>query len=292
MPNFDHPPDGLKLGQIVTSPTHPWEPPVGSPLDPIDGIKDNKKTDYEEIIAKAQRGQVGVWAQFVSSMFGGGVAASWATEHGETLEFQQLETIFFEPDDRFLEQSVTSNEKIREYISKNPRKSVYMITGLKIARGAKCGEHAKNGVGLTAKLGVGATAFTGVPMQGGPDFKFQKARHEKYRFEGSEDFIFAYRLKRIIVTYKGNIKGKRYEKGAETLASDDRLIREVDLSDDDEPETTAQGADEEGEIASVYLDNGDFGAKNVPFQVDSVDVRDEFDDENCLLIIPNIPEAI
>jgi hypothetical protein len=104
------------------------------------------------------------------SGFGGETAASFAQENRSRMEFDALETHSFEPADEFLKCSVDS-EKIREYIGKYPTKSVYMITGIKIAKGAKCVASARQEGGVKAKVGVDAMPLTGVPVKGGPRIK-------------------------------------------------------------------------------------------------------------------------
>ncbi|KUJ11255.1 uncharacterized protein LY89DRAFT_536265, partial [Mollisia scopiformis] len=217
MPDFDHPPDGLvQLGQIITSPRNPYQrlaPPL--PIE-VRSVQTNKKTNYHEVVARAQKGEIGLWVSFLASIVGAGgdVAAKWARDNTDLLEFRELEASFFEPDNEYLQKSVENSQKIRDHINKTPGKSLYMVTGVKIAHGARSIIQVRNAVGVDVKLGVDATPFTGVPVQGGPSFKIQDAHGERFQFEGSSDFVFAYRLLRIIPKPKGVFKIKRHEKGA------------------------------------------------------------------------------
>jgi hypothetical protein len=301
MPNFDYPPNDLvQLGQIVTSPKEPYHG-LAAPFTPIPRLQRNTKKNYLDVVAKARKGEVGLWLQFMASIFGAGadVSASWAHEHAYLLQFRELETLFFEPDEKYLTQSLQNAVEIMQYIKSHPRRSVYMVTGLKIARGAACGVKAKQALGLGVKLGADATAFTGVPVQGGPAFKTEGEKSEAFYFDGSSDFVFAYRLRRIIVTYKGNIKGKSYEKGAETLGNHHEVDEDDDREENEEEEDLHGGNTAlDPEISALFLEDVDFGTNGVPFEATSVEVKEEGldedndDDDNatCTLIVPGEKE--
>lgn len=287
MPDFDHPPNGLvQLGQIITSPRNPYQR-LALPL-PIPNIQTSRKKDYLEVIEKARRGEIGLWVQFLASIVGAGgdVDANWAQENSDILEFQELEACFFEPDDDYLQKSVHSSQKIKEHINKTPGKSLYMVTGLKIAHGARSIISNKHAVGLDLKLGVDAGPFTGAPVQGGPTFKIMDARGEMFQFQGSSDFVFAYRLLRIIPKPKGVFKVKRHEKGAETLGNEDHYVE--DKAHEDEPTFEEMDVD----ITAVELDNSDYGSlpKTLPFDVNEIVAQDEVDGAYCAFIIPSEEE--
>lgn len=292
MPSFDYPPDGrVQLGQIITSPRDPYER-LADPL-PIEdqAIARNTKTDYHEVIEKAQRGKIGLWVQFLASFFGvgGDVSGKWVTEHSHILQFRELESTCFEPENNYLMDSVASSETIRTHIKKTPGKSLYMITGVKIARGARSILQEKKARGLGAKSGVDATAFTGAPIQGGPDFKIETAHYEKVQFGGSKDFVFAYRLLRIIPKRSGVIKKKRYEAGTTTFGNDDEFVEDRDQREETIPELAAEPA----EFTATELDRSDYGAMptTLPFEAEARKVmEDELDDTDCLFIIPQTGE--
>jgi hypothetical protein len=290
MPNYTYPPDDLVLlGQIITSPTQPATR-LAPPLTPTPNVQRDVKRNCGEIISHAQHGEIGIWGAFMSSAFGWGgeAAASFAENHGHQMEFAALETHFFEPDDDFLSKSVDSEKKIREYIGTFPTKSVYMITGLKIARGAKCASFEQKGGGFAARTGGNATPFTSLPVEGGPKFKIGSSGSEENWFGSSSDFVFAYRLSRIVVTFlKGKIKGKNYEKGAETLSLGDGGVVQEHIeslyTDDDLPNG------EPNQIDTIYLDKSDFGTNEIPFSITSAEVKDELDNRLCKILVPSGP---
>ncbi|KAF8856771.1 hypothetical protein BDZ45DRAFT_803907 [Acephala macrosclerotiorum] len=287
MPDFDHPPNGLvQLGQIIASPRDPSQR-LAPPL-PVINTQTNKKTNYHEVVAKARRGEIGLWVQFLASIVGvgGDVTAKWARENNHILEFRELEASFFEPDNEYLQQSVAKSEIVRDHINKTPGKSLYMVTGLKIARGARSIVQMRQAVGLDVKVGADALPFTGVPVQGGPAFKIDNALGARFQFDGSSDFVFAYRLLRIIPKPHGVFKVKRHEKGAEILGNDDQYLEDKDHQDELQP------AAMDVEISAVELDSLDYGAlpTTLPFEVSSTAVKDDADDTSCMFIVPNTKE--
>lgn len=287
MPNYSYPPDDLVLlGQIITSPTQP-SARLAPPLTPTPKVQKDVKRNCGEIISHAQHGEIGIWAAFMSSVFssGGEAAASFAEKHGHQMEFAALETHFFDPDDEFLRNSVNSEKKIKEYIGKFPTKSVYMITGLKIAKGARCASFERQEGGVAARVGVDATPFTSLPVDGGPRVRIGSSGSEEHWFGTSSDFVFAYRLSRIVVTFKRKIKGKNYEKGAETLGVGDR--NEVREHVDDFYTGDDMTNREPNEVGLIYLDKSDFGTNEVPFPSTSTEVKDELDNILCKLLIPS-----
>jgi hypothetical protein len=287
MPNYSYPPDCLVLlGQIITSPTQP-SARLALPLSPLPAVQKDIKSNCGEIITRSQHGEIGLWAAFLTSLssIGGELAATWTLKNKSAMEFAALETHFFEPDDEFLRKSVDSERKIREYIKNHPTKSVYMITGIKIARGAKCVSFARQEGGVEAKAGFDGTAAMTIPARGGPKVNVGSSGSEESWFGGSSDFVFAYRLRRIVVTFRGNIKGKNYERRAETLAlgDEDDGQEHVDSLHTDE----AMMNEEPNEVASIYLDKSDYGTNEVPFPTTSEQVKDELDDGFCNLLIPS-----
>lgn len=291
MPNFDYPPNGLvQLGQIITSPRDPYQR-LATPLPiPDPHIQRNTFTDYHEVIERVRRGNVGVWVQFLASMLGvgGEATAKWATENSHVLQFRELEANCFEPENEYLQESVASSEAVRTHIKKTPGKSLYMVTGVKIARGARSVLQEKQAMGVNARFGVDAKAFIGVPAAGGPQIKSESTHHEKVQFGGSNDFVFAYRLLRIIPKPHGVIKKKQFEAGANTLSNDDGHVEDASGVEEGEPESGTQDVED----STVELDRSDYGSTpaTLPFEVDTKTVvEDELDDDvDCVFIIPRV----
>ena len=103
-------------------------------------------------------------------------------------------------------------EVAKAIVLDNYRMPIYMITGVKIARGATVNMIKEHEVGGKMHLGVhGAPA--GVPGAVGPKVAISSKKTEGPSFRDSSDFVFAYRLREIFYQ-KGQVKHKEYNKGA------------------------------------------------------------------------------
>ena len=287
MPNFDYPPDDLVLlGQIITSRETPFRA-LASPLEPLPRVQQSHKTDWRNEVHQTQRGSVGFWVQFLASVVGLGadVSVSWLSENEDCLQFKRLDTSFFQPDDEYVRNSVLGRgrEAVVRYVKKNPRKPVYMITGVKIARGARHVRKMRSKPGVEAKIGASAAPFTGVPVEGGPMGSFEKETGETVQFAGSSDFVYAYRLRRIIVALRtGKVSGGDFVTGA-------RVYTFGENGEEATPERREDSAGDprEEEIDNIFLAEDDFGADGyIPHEAPFVDITEDDDGAPCRLILP------
>ena len=232
--------------------------------------------------------RIGVWAQFAAMILGIGADAivSWSRDKAEVFQFDELETAFFNPGPEYVQDSVVGPERtaVSEWVKKNRGKPVYMITGVKIARGAQHLRSRMRGVDFEFKPGVDATPFVGVPVSGGPLVGAARTKGDATWFSNSSDFVFAYRLRRIIIKRQLVTKEKDYVKGAVVLhqghEKDDSTTHGI-------PVPRKIENDDDMLIQSVDHSRNDYGSSG--YHLDgfhSVEVRDEHDDEDCLLQIP------
>lgn len=104
---------------------------------------------------------------------------------------------------------------------------MYMITGIKTARGASVESSAPREIGVSGKVGVDLTAV-GAPVTLGPEAGLQKKKERSVAYAGSTDYIFAYQLKRIRARKGGDFEEKDYLKGALFGMDDDINEGEAD----------------------------------------------------------------
>ncbi|KAL8732950.1 MAG: hypothetical protein Q9181_003756 [Wetmoreana brouardii] len=219
LPNFDYPPNGpVALGSIITDPSDPGRSlnrgaiiprPADCPVD-ISTKRDWKGTKQRQL-----EGRAGIWAKFVEVVAGGNIGIQGHRSGDDVYEFKEMETQFFEPTFRYVAQSMDL-PAVTEYIKNTAfRKNTYMVTGLKVVRGAKVAIERRRGFGGDAQLGVGGAA-AGLPVQLGPDLSAKVAKVDKESFEDASDFVFAMRLREIYYQ-KGKPAGltdRGYNKGA------------------------------------------------------------------------------
>ncbi|GAB7353913.1 hypothetical protein MBLNU459_g4259t1 [Dothideomycetes sp. NU459] len=219
-PNWDIPVDGpVALGSIVADPRNPTaslNKATRVPIPAGEVVRMNKQR-WSRTSRDLLEGRVGIFATFLAPLLGVGadVAAS-AHRHGDDVySCDVLETAYFDPDDRYIADSLAL-PMVKRYMSQ--RRSVYMVTGCKIARGGAIETTAGRGHGAELKVGFDGTQ-SGVPLGGGPKAGYEKGKALKTRFGKSDDFVIAYQLIRIKVKSDGSFEQKAYNKLA--LMDDD-----------------------------------------------------------------------
>jgi len=225
MRDLDHAPnDRIKLGQIISSPASPWDA-IARPLEPIPDRRRSFKSNISIQVNQQNHGRFSIWTRFLSSVTGLGVDVdvNHASQDASRMQFERLETQLFDPDDEYLRKAVLepgpTGERVRDFIKSNPRKAIYMITGVKVAIGARGALLSRTALGGGLRLGVDATPFSGVPVSGGPAVGADRVLGRQIAFGGSSDFVFAYRLRRIIVGK--SIRGREHNRGAMVLTRED-----------------------------------------------------------------------
>lgn len=132
----------------------------------------------------------------------------------EDLEFDVLETKYFLPDDEYFAQAI-NDPGVQAYFQVcNWRKPVYMITGIKIARGSKVTSERNTERSAQAEIKVDATDL-GVPVEVGPEATWESKKKSGVSYAGSTDYIFAYQLTRMKPKRKGRgSSNESYARGA------------------------------------------------------------------------------
>ncbi|CZR58462.1 uncharacterized protein PAC_08354 [Phialocephala subalpina] len=189
---------------------------------------DHKK-GFTSTRAQMERGEYGIWAKFAAQAGIGG-ELSWTTERtaNDTYQFKAFDTIYFNPTRDYLHRSMNLPD-VNDFVVGSGYKPVYMITGLKIARGPavklKRGKSRKLKVDLGLNEPGGLTGFSV-----GPRFHNSEENEEEMSIEESEDFIIGIRVKRLY--YKrwcfwkpAQLVGEVYNKGATMLDSDEGGIQ-------------------------------------------------------------------
>ncbi|KAL7934270.1 hypothetical protein V8C35DRAFT_321987 [Trichoderma chlorosporum] len=209
------PPDGpVRLGDLLTdlSELVPLNDHNRVPIRAV--LPSNYKFNFKAARSTLLSGNLGVWAQ-AAALFGVGVEAGWAYEaaDADVISFKVLETISFNPTLDYVH-AVMAADAVRAYMAAAGRSAaVYMITGLKIGHGAAVETSHSLQKGVELKMGF---AQPGVPVEGGPKGGVQRKKAEGMSFEGSTNFVVAFRVRKI--TYKKNVlHAAAYNNGATML---------------------------------------------------------------------------
>ncbi|OCL01390.1 hypothetical protein AOQ84DRAFT_11085 [Glonium stellatum] len=277
-PSFDYPPTGpILLGNIISSPKYPDKPlnrASPGPAIPAAALTTTTKTDWKSTAAKSHAGRVGLWAKFLEVVVGVGVdvGTSWERGTADEYRFDRLETLFFEPlaVEGYLE-SVMKAPGVLRYLEKSRgRKPLYIVKGVKIARGASAKTLRTRADGGRLGVSVDGTLMA-APVNVGPELEAEVKKEDVVEFGGSDDFVFAYRLGRIKIDRKtGGMEEEDHDDGA--------LFGLPGAGDDEDEEEKAVFfvTEVEGDEAVA----GEFGEEEI---TDTLD--DDEDDENCACIL-------
>lgn len=199
-PNWDFLPDGpIFLGSLIIDPKNPARSlnmKNRIPIAPTD-ITTSPKNDWSITGEELRSGRVGIWANFLAPILGiGADAAIHGTQDKNDLyECKTMETRYFQPDEAYIAKSL-QDPVVKAYTEKFWHKSVYMVTGVKIAKGATMKTSRGTRSGAELKLGFDGTPV-GLPAGGGPKVKGETNKKFTVQFGGSDDFVLGYQLIRI-----------------------------------------------------------------------------------------------
>jgi hypothetical protein len=268
-PHCDFPPDGLiALGSIIVNPKTPQKSLNYRNNQRVavsaNELQESFKENWEDVVKSASHNKITLWASFLQMIMGVGADISAGLKQGreDLYKFRRLETRFFEPGVAYIEESL-KGEGVKAYISATRcKKPIYMITGVKIARGAMVtGKTVKSYQGML-KVSVGATALTGVPVSGWPKIDTSNTKERGVRFESSSDYVFAYRVVKIQLNKDSSVKRyEDYNKGAFFFVDEEKPVGEGDLvsEDWDVEELVATSEEFQGSntVSEVYEDEED-----------------------------------
>jgi hypothetical protein len=148
---------------------------------------------------------------------GGDVQLEASTTKKDDWNCEILKTTWFTPTTEYIVKSL-ENTEVKKFLVDNQvwlrRSKVYMITGIKVAYGASSAAERAINIGVKLHLGVDATMATGVPVSGGPDIGAKWCSKTMQGSGRAEPFVFAFRLRQIKVSAKGDVAHKQLTSGA------------------------------------------------------------------------------
>lgn len=124
----------------------------------------------------------GIFAEFLQNIVGAGVDLSvhHKRENENGLEMKAMETVFFNPSAAYIREAIQAEEVMSVLRRKNwlmLKRPVYLITGLKIARGASAATKLLKENGANAQVSVNLAAVAGgVPVTTGPKIEYERKR--------------------------------------------------------------------------------------------------------------------
>jgi hypothetical protein len=221
-PNFTyHPNTSICMGDIILDPADPTKPLSSLPLDtttndptnPLYKTESHLDHDATFTRSKATHLQGSVFAKFLQTAHArlGGASGSDALD---AYEIDRLETVYFrkQPTDAEGARRVREDPAVRAAVNSGGgvfggKRAVYMVTGLKIARGFRVVSGRKRGVRGGGEVGVkGMGLGMGMDMMGGgvevgAEVSAGREEDVQLALRAGQDIVFAYQLH--VIAHKG-----------------------------------------------------------------------------------------
>lgn len=288
-PSWDWPPEGpIQLGNVLTTVKRPEQPLYTAPPPTSSQVFLSEKTEVEYSKEKLKAGSFSILTTFLS-ILGVGVDVSADLENryvhsvlvicssvmkpyrlpwellwdlgqllihvnseGEVYSFKRIETTQFIPTEDYIQKCIET-EAVRRFLERcRYRKAVYVITGLKVVYGAKAKSYTSRAHGGAAAVAVDGTIWSGgaAPVSVEPGVEGRLETSKGTAWEGSSDFIFAFRARKVHVSKQTSLvdRNEDYTKGAmlgdnfEEIAKD---LPELSISSQEDPSPEDEGYSEE-----------------------------------------------
>lgn len=217
-PDFDIPPPPhgpLRLGNIINDIKDPlYALNSNKTILPLDSrIYTTLKQGFTATRSDVQAGKAGIWAKVaMATGLRGEATLKFDNISNDIFEVREIETAFFTPTQEYLEQSMNTPSVKKWLEASRWRKTVYMIVGLKIAKGISVRSSKYQGRG--GQVEVKGGAHTAVPFQAGAELSGSASNTMNNSFEESCDIVFGFRLRKICYKRGRSINHESFNTGA------------------------------------------------------------------------------
>ncbi|KAK1975648.1 hypothetical protein LZ30DRAFT_605178 [Colletotrichum cereale] len=220
-PTWDYPPPPvgpIRLGNVITSIKNPERALFTAPMPDDSGVFSSSQWSVSFSTEMLHENRYGLFTKFLSLFIGAGLDVGMHCEKSNTslFEFDSLSTTQFLPKQSYLEKCIAA-PAVRRYLAKSRyQKPVYIITGLKVVSGAKAKSSRSRAAGAEFQPAVDLTAIGGASVGIGPGVETRREDRKDVAWEGCNDFVFAFRVRKIMVEKRTERvrKNEDYKKGA------------------------------------------------------------------------------
>ncbi|KAK8197021.1 uncharacterized protein BKA78DRAFT_292239 [Phyllosticta capitalensis] len=271
------PPNGhLKLGNIISNPSNPEIPLYESPnpLPISERIETFRQRGAHLNHEKSTAAPLGIATSFLSFLSGVGVDfnTKWSQKYVYQLSAREMTTTSFLPSPEFIE-SVAAQKVVQSFIRRKKFASLYMVVGVMVASGASPRKMTSVERNVGFHVNVDGTMI-GAPAGVGPEVGFEQVKMSDVGSEETEDFVFAFRLRKL-----------KIRKGEATLKMH---YKSGGLFDKDAGKEAADKEREEREKSIVItvdgLADGDVTGQDVGLE--ETETQDETSGQDCLCVMP------
>ncbi|KAL2679254.1 hypothetical protein Neosp_010021 [[Neocosmospora] mangrovei] len=192
------PPDGpIKLGHVLDDLTEfvPLNREEVTEIEPKYLNKTDTKDGFTTSRSKLVSGELGIFARVMGLVgFGAGADMYYRKDMNDILSCKRLDTITFDPTAKYIADTMARDEIQGFMEGCKFNLPVYMITGLKVGRGASL--QSSTNIDRGVKLDGGLQA-PGSPVEIGGKAGVAVNKGESESWTGSTDFIVAFRARKI-----------------------------------------------------------------------------------------------
>ncbi|KAI1735419.1 hypothetical protein F4680DRAFT_435187 [Xylaria scruposa] len=235
-PSWDYAPDGkpgltIALWNIVISPTKMVPPLAAASAVPTDDqIGETSKQGFEWSREHDKEKKFGVWTKFLSTLLGLdiGIGHERKISVYDMYTFKDMVTKEAFPTDDYLEKMV-KGDAVRKYLEKfDFKKPVYIVVGTKAVSGTNVKQIFRRERFTDLKLSADLTQI-GAPASLGPELDALNNMDDTIEFKDSSDFVFAFRIRKILVTRELKIQDQDDVEGGALGEYDDEPEKKVEI---------------------------------------------------------------
>ncbi|CAI6097449.1 unnamed protein product [Clonostachys chloroleuca] len=193
----------VQLGDVLADPFGPEIKALNrADRKKINGKFVDRTSEHGGLKAKRRElfdGRLGIWANLLATLGLGpsiNISIHWESKSDDEIEAEALWTYSFDPDDTYVK-SVLQSNSVKSYLDKYPEAPLYMVSGLKVAHGAKASSTASNNVDGNA----GAEASSGIANLKLLNLIWNRSKHVS--FKTATDFVLAVQLRHIMLDGQG-----------------------------------------------------------------------------------------
>lgn len=205
----------LSLGQILSNAYDPQSAllpkgPLAIPED-LNSTRDHIKQSGLEIQSSDKLAtSLAVWVRANGLPVTAAAGAQQASQHMAAWRLASLESDIFIPSRDYVKQALELPEVRAETQWWRLRRKIFMVTGIRIARGAGLVRREDDKSGFNMEVSVDGSALN-IPVSAGVEVGHQRAVSDVHIANRIDDFVFAYRLSEI--TYRLRVSKKTFTRG-------------------------------------------------------------------------------
>jgi hypothetical protein len=155
----------------------------------------------------------GIWADIpILTAVCGSLGFEQSKSEDITVQARRVETYRFTPNSKYIADALRE-PSAREYLLQDPKSSVFMITGMKIAYDAEVSLGKEEAKEFQGDLGADLTTLS-APIRVGPEAAMSRSSETHFQTKKAGPFVLAYHLKRIRKKKDGSIEATRYNRHA------------------------------------------------------------------------------